>query len=336
MSHGPRVAGCIRGRQYRGKQGNKLQALREATLISRFAGLFVTACLLAAPPAQAEQWPTRPITVISPFPPGISTDILARAVATSLGETFGQQFVMENRPGANGNIGTAMAAKAASDGYTFLVATLGPAVANKYMYKTMPYDPERAFVPVVMLGYSSLIIVGSPKIPPTNLKELVAYAKLHPGEINAATVGHGSQAHITLELINKLAGISIAHVPYRIATQALPDLMSGDLQLGFNYIPTFVPNVQQGSIRGLAVTSLKRLPDLPNVPTVDEQGFPGFEANGWNALVGAGRNAARDHRQAQRRCERLSQQPAGQGPDSQAGDGSDGRLAGGCASFPRS
>ncbi len=254
-------------------------------MISRFAGLFVTACLLAAPPAQAEQWPTRPITVISPFPPGISTDILARAVATSLGETFGQQFVMENRPGANGNIGTAMAAKAASDGYTFLVATLGPAVANKYMYKTMPYDPERAFVPVVMLGYSSLIIVGSPKIPPTNLKELVAYAKLHPGEINAATVGHGSQAHITLELINKLAGISIAHVPYRIATQALPDLMSGDLQLGFNYIPTFVPNVKQGSIRGLAVTSLKRLPDLPNVPTVDEQGFPGFEAIGWNALL---------------------------------------------------
>ena len=165
------------------------------------------------------------------------------------------------------------------------MATLGPAVANKYMYKTMPYDPERAFVPVVMLGYSSLIIVGSPKIPPTNLKELVAYAKLHPGEINAATVGHGSQAHITLELINKLAGISIAHVPYRIATQALPDLMSGDLQLGFNYIPTFVPNVQQGSIRGLAVTSLKRLPDLPNVPTVDEQGFPGFEATGWNALL---------------------------------------------------
>jgi tripartite-type tricarboxylate transporter receptor subunit TctC len=254
-------------------------------LISRFAGLLVMACLLAVVPARAEQWPTRPVTVISPFPPGISTDILARAVATSLGETFGQQFVMENRPGANGNIGTAMAAKATPDGYTFLVATLGPAVANKYMYKTMPYDPERAFVPVVMLGYSSLIIVGSPKIPPTNLKELVAYAKLHPGEINAATVGHGSQAHITLELINKLAGISIAHVPYRIATQALPDLMSGDLQVGFNYIPTFVPNVQQGSIRGLAVTSLKRLPDLPNVPTVDEQGFPGFEATGWNALL---------------------------------------------------
>jgi tripartite-type tricarboxylate transporter receptor subunit TctC len=225
------------------------------------------------------------VTVICPFPPGISTDILARAIMTSVSEQLGQQFVMENRPGANGNIGTAIAAKAAGDGYTFLVATLGPAIANKYMYKTMPYDPEQAFTPVVLLGYSSLIIVGSPKIPPTNLKELVAYAKANPGKLNAATVGHGSQAHITLELINKLGGISITHVPYRIATQALPDLISGDLQVGYNYIPTFVPAVQQGTIRGLAVTSLKRLPDLPNVPTVDESGFPGFEATGWNALL---------------------------------------------------
>ena len=152
------------------------------------------------------------------------------------------------------------------------------------MYKTMSYDSERAFAPVVLLGSSPLIIVGSPKIPPTNLRELVAYAKNNPGRLNAGTVGHGSQAHITLELINKLAGISIVHVPYRIATQALPDLISGDLQVGFNYIPTFVPAVQQGTIRGLAVTSLKRLDDLPDVPTVDESGFPGFEASGWNAL----------------------------------------------------
>ena len=223
--------------------------------------------------------------MICPFPPGISTDILSRAIGMALSESLGQQFVMDNRPGANGNIGSAVAAKAAPDGYTFLVATVGPAVANKYMYKAMPFDPEKAFVPVAVIGYSPLIIVGSPKIPPTNLKELIAYAKANPGRINAGTVGHGSQAHITLELINKLGGISITHVPYRMATQALPDLISGDLQVGFNYIPTFVPNVQEGSIRGLAVTTLKRLPELPNVPTVDEQGFPGFEATGWNALL---------------------------------------------------
>jgi tripartite-type tricarboxylate transporter receptor subunit TctC len=241
--------------------------------------------MAATPAVAADPWPVRPVTVVLPFPPGISTDILGRAVATYLGNALGQQFVVENRPGANGNIGAAAAAKAAPDGYTFLVATLGPAIANKFMYKTMSYDPERAFAPVVLLGSSPLIIVGSPKIEPRNLRELVAYARNNPGRLNAGTVGHGSQAHITLELINKLGGISIVHVPYRIATQALPDLISGDLQVGFNYIPTFVPAVQQGTIRGLAVTSLKRLDDLPDVPTADESGFPGFEASGWNALL---------------------------------------------------
>jgi len=257
-------------------------------LIKRAAWI-VTACTalclsVAAPARAADPWPTRPVTIVLPFPPGISTDILARAVAAALGDALGQQFVMENRPGANGNIGAAAAAKAAPDGYTFVVATLGPIVANKFMYKTMAFDSERAFAPVVLLGSSPLIIVGSPKIPPVNLRELVAYAKSQPGKLNAATVGHGSQAHITLELVNKLAGTSIVHVPYRIATQALPDLISGDLQVGFNYIPTFVPAVQQGTIRGLAVTSLARLSDLPNVPTADESGFPGFEASGWNAM----------------------------------------------------
>jgi tripartite-type tricarboxylate transporter receptor subunit TctC len=260
----------------------------EPTMLNRAVAWIATALIaigLGTIPAFAtEPWPTRPVTVILPFPPGISTDLLARAVATSLGDAFGQQFVVENRPGANGNIGAGVAAKAAPDGYTLLVATLGPTVANKFMYKTMSFDPDRAFMPVVLLGDSPLIIVGSPKIPPTNLRELVAYAKSNPQKLNAGTVGHGSQAHITLELINKLAGISIVHVPYRIATQALPDLISGDLQVGFNYIPTFVPAVQQGTIRGLAVTSLTRVNDLPDVPTADESGFPGFEATGWHAL----------------------------------------------------
>jgi tripartite-type tricarboxylate transporter receptor subunit TctC len=260
----------------------------EATMMDRavawIAAALIVTGLYISPALAADPWPTRPVTVILPFPPGISTDLLARAVATSLGDKLGQQFVVENRPGANGNIGAGVAAKAAPDGYTLLVATLGPTVANKFMYKTMSFDSERAFAPIALLGDSPLIIVGSPKIPPTNLKELVAYAKTSPGKLNAGTVGHGSQAHITLELINKLGGISIVHVPYRIATQALPDLISGDLQVGFNYIPTFVPAVQQGTIRGLAVTSRKRVDDLPDVPTVDESGFPGFEASGWHAL----------------------------------------------------
>src|SRR5438477_8732182 len=141
----------------------------EPTLVKSAAAWIVIACLLAATPAlAADPWPTRPVTMICPFPPGISSDLIARAVATYLSDKLGQQFVMENRPGANGNIGAGAAAKAAPDGYTFAIATLGPIVANKFMYKTMSYDPERAFAPVVLLGSSPLIIVGSPKIPSAN------------------------------------------------------------------------------------------------------------------------------------------------------------------------
>jgi tripartite-type tricarboxylate transporter receptor subunit TctC len=230
-------------------------------------------------------WPNRPVTVVCPFAAGISTDLLTRALATPLAEQLGQQFVVENRPGATGNIGAAAAAKSAPDGYTLLVTTLGPTVTNKFMYRNLGYDPDQAFTPIVLIGSSPMTIAGSPKLPVTDLRELLAYAKANPGKLNAGTIGTGSQAYITLEMINKLAGTSIGHVPYRIGTQALPDLMSGDLQVGFNYIPTFVPPIQSGAIRGLAVTSLLRLRDLPNVPTVAESGFPGFEASGWNALV---------------------------------------------------
>ena len=254
-------------------------------MIRRLAILIATACITAAAPAlAADPWPTRPVTIICPFPAGISTDILSRVIATVLSDKLGQQFVVENRPGASGNIGGAMAAKSAPDGYTLFLGTLGPTVTNKFLYRNMGYEPDKAFAPIMLLGTSPMIMVGSPKIPPTNLKELLAYAKEHPGKLNAGTVGPGSHAHITLTLINKLAGTQIVHVPYRMATQALPDLISGDLQVGFNYIPTFVPAVKSGTIRGLAVTSTQRVSDLPNVPTVEESGFPGFETSGWTAL----------------------------------------------------
>jgi tripartite-type tricarboxylate transporter receptor subunit TctC len=254
-------------------------------MIRHAVRLLAILCALAAAPAwAADPWPVRPVTVICPFPPGISTDILIRAVSGALSEALGQQFVVENKPGASGSIGGLAASKAAPDGYTLFLGTLGPTVTNKFLYKNIGYDPDRAFAPIAMMGASPLIIVGSPKLPAANFAEMIAHAKQNPGKLNAGTVGAGSQAHITVELINKLAGTSIVHVPYRIATQALPDLISGDLQLGFNYIPTFVPAVQSGTIRGLAVTTLARLSDLPQVPTVAESGFPGFEASGWNAL----------------------------------------------------
>ncbi len=181
-----RPAGCRAGEPWAAvcREVNGIACQREGgNLDQPFRRTVLTACLLAATPAlAADPWPTRPVTVICPFPPGISTDILTRAVAAALSDALGQQFVMENRPGANGNIGAGAAAKAAPDGYTFVIATLGPIVANKFMYKTMSYDPERAFAPVVLLGSSPLIIVGSPKIPPTNLRELVGLRQEQSGQ----------------------------------------------------------------------------------------------------------------------------------------------------------
>jgi len=232
----------------------------------------------------AEAWPVRPVTVLCPFAAGTSADTLMRMVNASLSSKFGQNFIVEDRPGATGNIAAGAAARATPDGYTLLIGTVGPIVNNKFLYKHLDFDPDRAFAPVAALAYSPLIFVGSPKLPVKNLKELVAYAKAKRGPLNAGTVGVGSQAHITIQLLNKLAGISIGHVSYRISSQALPDLASGDLQLSVQYVPTFVPQVQSGMLRGLAVTSRKRLPELPDVPTVDESGFPDLEASAWFAL----------------------------------------------------
>jgi tripartite-type tricarboxylate transporter receptor subunit TctC len=152
------------------------------------------------------------------------------------------------------------------------------------MYKDLDFDPDRAFAPIVPLAYSPMIIIGSPKLPVTNLNELIAYAKANRGPLNCGTVGVGSQAHIYLELLNKLAGISVGHVAYRITSQAIPDLVSGDLQLSIQYVPTFVPQVQSGMLRGLAVTSHQRLAEVPDVPSADESGMTGLEAYGWTAL----------------------------------------------------
>ena len=248
------------------------------------AALTPLAAPLARPARAAEAWPVRPVTVLCPFAAGTSADTLMRMINASLGKKFGQNFIVEDRPGATGNIAAGAAARATPDGYTLLIGTVGPIVNNKFLYKHLDFNPDRAFAPVAALAYSPLIFVASPKLPVKTLQELVAYAKAKHGPLNAGTVGVGSQAHITIQLLNKLAGISIGHVSYRISSQALPDLASGDLQLSVQYIPTFVPQVQSGMVRGLAVTSLKRLPELPDVPTAAESGFPGFEASGWFAL----------------------------------------------------
>ena len=220
-----------------------------------------------------------------PFAAGSGTDLLARALAQDLGERLGQQFVVDNRAGAGGNTGAAVVANAAPDGYTILFGTPGPLANNKLMYKNLSFDPERAFTPVVLIAKSPLIIAAKASLPVKDIKELTAYAKANPGKLNVGVPGNGTLGHITSVLVQKELGISMTDVPYRGSALVVNDLLAGQVDLAMDFMPTYVPHVREGKIRGLAVTTSQRSSDLPDVPTVQEAGFRGFEATAWYALA---------------------------------------------------
>ncbi len=249
-------------------------------------GLFGLALALApCHGAVADEWPTRPVTMIVPFPAGGPADIAARAVANALSETLGKQFIVDNRAGAGGNIGGAAAAKAAADGYTLLFTTPAPAALNKLMYKTMPYDPEHDLTPVVLVAKSPLILAAKLDLPAKSLADLIAYAKQNPGKVNVGHPGNGTLGHITSELIQQFAGVTMTNVPYRGASPLMTDLLSGQIDVAMDFMPTYVPLVTDRKIHALAVTTSQRAAELPEVPTVQESGFKGFEATAWYAVV---------------------------------------------------
>jgi tripartite-type tricarboxylate transporter receptor subunit TctC len=233
----------------------------------------------------AEDWPARPVTMVVPFPAGGPADIAARAVASALSEALGKQFVVDNRAGAGGNIGGAAVAKAAPDGYTLLFTTPAPAALNKFMYKSMPYDPASDLAPVVLVAKSPLIVTANMNFPAKTLGELIAYAKQNPGNVNAGHPGNGTLGHITAELIQQFAGVRMTNVPYRGTAPMMPDLLSGQIDITTDFMPTYVPMVTEGKIRALAVTTSQRTVELPDVPTVQEAGYRGFEATAWYAVV---------------------------------------------------
>jgi tripartite-type tricarboxylate transporter receptor subunit TctC len=245
------------------------------------AGVALSAAVWAQTP-----WPTRPITLIVPFPAGGANDLPARELAAELSGQLGQQIVIDNPSGANGNIGAAAVARAQPDGYTFLFASPGVLATNRFMYKNMPFDPDRAFVPVILYAKSPLIIVANPKLPVHDLRELVDYAKANPGKLNAGIPSVGSQAHLTLELLAKQTGAKWTYVPYRGGANVNADLMGGQIDIGINFVPGLVGPVNDGSLRGLAVTTTARSKQFPNVPTVAESGLPGFESVAWYSVVG--------------------------------------------------
>ncbi len=239
----------------------------------------------------AQAFPLKPIRVIAPFPPGSAGDIVPRIIGQSLGEEFRQNIVIDNRPGASGNIAAETVKGSTPDGYTLMLVTIGTHAINKSLYSKLPYDPVTDFTPVVMVGSSPNILVVTPSLAASSVKELVALAKAKPGGLNFSSSGSGTSVHLSGEMLNVLAGVKTVHVPYRGAAEAMTDLMAGRVQFMFATASSALPYVRSGKVRALAVTSPRRHATLPEVPAMNEQ-VPGFEVTGWYGFVAPARTPA--------------------------------------------
>ena len=259
--------------------------MSHAGLLGTFA-MLICAGLSAAGAAAAPtaSYPTRPVRFIVTYPPGGGTDIVARAIAQKLAETWGQQVVVDNRGGAGGTIGTELAARAAPDGYTLLLGTSAGLVINPLLGTKLPYDPIRDFAPVSLLVVNPQLLVVHQSLPARNVRELIALARSAPGKLNYASVGQGSPNHLGMELFKSMTNTDIVHVPYKGAGPAITDLLGAQVQLMFNPMPPLLPHVFGGKLRALAVGGLQRSPAVPDVPTVAESGVPGFEYVLWYGL----------------------------------------------------
>ncbi len=235
--------------------------------------------------AAAQGYPSRPIQVIVPFAGGSASDVIMRILLNRMGETIGHPFIVDNRPGAGGNIGTLAASKATPDGYTLLMSSVGPLAANRTLYRELGYDPEADLAPISLFAIIPNIIVINSKLPPKTLMEFIAYAKAHPRELNYGSVGIGSSQHLAGAYLEQVTGIELVHVPYRNIAQYTPDFIGGQVPLGFQFLPNVLPVLKTGDARALAVTSATRLTALPDVPTTAEAGLAGYETFGWLALL---------------------------------------------------
>jgi len=257
--------------------------MNRTTLVALAA---ISLALAGAPAAFAQAtFPSKPIRIVVPFPPGGTTDILARAAAQKMTEAWKEQVVVDNRPGAGGNIGAELVAKASADGYTMLMGTVGTHAINPSLYAKMPYDHVKDFAPVILVASVPNVLVVHPSVPANTVQELIAYAKANPGKINFASSGSGTSIHLAGELFKTMSGVQMAHVPYKGSAPAIADLLGGQVQIMFDNLPSALPQIRGGKLRALAVTSAQRAPALPDVPTVAESGLPGFEASSWFGLL---------------------------------------------------
>jgi tripartite-type tricarboxylate transporter receptor subunit TctC len=234
---------------------------------------------------QAQTYPTHPIRLVVPFPAGGTTDILAREVGQKLSVSLGQSVVIDNRPGAAGNIGSDLVAKSAPDGYTLLMCTVSTHAINPNLYAKLPYDHLKDFVPVVLVASVPNVLEVTPALPVNSVADLIRLAKEKPGQINFASSGSGTSIHLSGELFKTQAGVDMTHVPYKGSAPALTDLIGGQVQVMFDNLPSSLPQIKAGKLRAIAVTSAQRAPALPDIPTIAESGLPGFEATSWFGIV---------------------------------------------------
>jgi tripartite-type tricarboxylate transporter receptor subunit TctC len=255
-------------------------------MIALLAGL---ALIWAAPAAQAADYPVRPVTLAVAFTPGGPSDVLSRIVGKKLEQLLGQPFIIENRPGAGGNVAAEQVARAPADGHTLLMGNNSILATNAALYKKINFDPEADFAPISLIGSQANILVVNRQLPVRTMAELIAHAKANPGKVNYASSGHGAAAHLAAELFKAEAKIDIVHVPYKGAAPALQDVIAGHVQMMFATAASVVPHIQSGQVRALAVTTLKRTAVFPELATVDELGLKGFDATTWHGLVAPSR-----------------------------------------------
>jgi tripartite-type tricarboxylate transporter receptor subunit TctC len=254
------------------------------------AATAAAATSLALPLRAQGAWPTKPVRIVVPFAPGGTTDILARALAPELSRVFGQQFIVDNKPGAGGNVGAEQVAKSAPDGYTLLMGTVGTHGINQSLYPKLPFDPIKDFAPVTLVaGVPNVLVMNPAKAEAdkiNNVADLIRYAKAHPGKLNMASSGNGTSIHLSGELFKSMTGTFMLHFPYRGSGPALLDLIGGTMDLMFDNLPSAMPQIKAGKLKALAVTSAQRSAALPDVPTIAEAGpVKGFDASSWFGLL---------------------------------------------------
>lgn len=262
---------------------NTIRLNARRTVLQAIAAASLGAALMPAALA-AEAFPNKPITLVVPFVAGGTTDILARIVGQSLGEELGQPVIIDNRAGAGGNIGGQFAARAPADGYTLFMGTVGTHAINEWLYKKMPFSPNKDFAPLTRVANVPNLLVANPAQPFKNVKELISYAQAHPGQVNFGSSGSGSSIHLSGELFKMMAKVDMIHIPYKGSAPAVTDLLGNQIAIMFDNMPSAIQHVRSGKLRPLAVTTAKRSPELPDVPTVAEAGVPGYEATSWFGL----------------------------------------------------